>query len=103
MGLVIGVLLLCIHHVEEVLDISEILIWWNDGFSDSVPIASSSDGWSTSHHPIDMLVPLLLILVDVGTHISWVGLWIERTQGSDASTHHTHGMSVVAEALYKLS
>jgi len=62
-------------------------------------VASSSDSRGTSQNSVDMFISLLLILVDVSSDISWVALWIERTHGSNESTHHSHRMSIMSEIL----
>ena len=44
----VRVLGLCVHHVQEVLNVAEVLIWRDDGLSNSVAIASGGDGGSTT-------------------------------------------------------
>ena len=99
---VVGILLLSIHHVQEVLDVSEVFIWWNDWLTNSMSVACGGDGWGTSQNSVNVLVPLLLVLVDIGTDVGWVGLGVVGTQRSDQGRHHSHGVSVMSEVLDEL-
>jgi hypothetical protein len=94
--LVAGVL---VHHVKEVLNVTEVFLGLVDGLADTVAVAGGSDGWGASEDTVDMLVALLAGLVNVGTNVSRVGLRVERAHGSHEGAHHGHGVSVVAEGL----
>lgn len=88
-----------IHHVEEVLGIAQIFLRWDNGLTDSVAVAGSSDGWGASDDTVDVLVSLLASLVDVGSNVGGVGLRVEGGHGGHQSGHHSHGVGVVAESL----
>lgn len=101
MRLEFEVSLFSIHHVNEVFDISEILVWRNYRLSYSVSVTSSGDGRSTTKDSVDMEVPLLCVLVDVSANVGWVTLRIERAHAGNKSGHHTHRVSIMSELLYE--
>ena len=88
-----------VHHVQEVLDVAKVLLGWNNGLANPVPVTGGGDGWGASDHAVDVLVTLLPGLVDVSSHIGRVGFGIETGHGSHQSAHHGHGVGIVAESL----
>merc|ERR1719281_1455271 len=58
-------------------------------------VASSGNGWCATQHSVNVLVPLLGVLVDVGTDVSWIALWVEGTHGCNQCCHHSHGVGVM--------
>ena len=88
-----------IHHVQEVLNVAKVLLGGNNGLSNSVTVASSSNGGSASEHSVDVLVSLLTRVVDFGTDVGGVGLRVERGHGGHQSAHHCHGVGIVSERL----
>lgn len=88
-----------IHHVQEIFDITQASVWRYDGLADSVSVACSGNRRGTAQNTINMLVPFLRILVDVGTNVRWVALRIERAHGSNQGRHHSHWVRIMTESL----
>lgn len=96
-GSVILISGLLVHHVEEILDIAQVLIWLIYGKASLVSVAGSSYGGSASQYSVNMLVSFLLWLVDIGPDQGGVGLRVEGGESSYQGRHHAHGVRVVSE------
>jgi len=70
-----GFLVQSVQHVEEVLDVAQVLARQVVLSSDSVSVGVGCDGWCYSHKSIDLLISEHFIFVDILSGQGGVGFW----------------------------
>jgi len=98
MRLEVGVRWVGVHHVQKVFNVTKFWFRGINWLSDTMAVASSSDCRCASKDTINMLVAFSSSIVDFGSNIGGVSLWIERRHSSDESAKHSHRVSVMSKS-----
>lgn len=90
-----------VKHVEEVLGVGELVCGGvNVRTTDTVTISKGRNSGHGSNDTMDLLVSDALVLVEVLSVESRVGLGVEGGHGGHGSDEHSHGVRIVAVRLH---
>lgn len=77
----VGSFVEAVQHVEEVLDVGEVLGGLVVGAADSVTVGVGGDGWDQADQSVDLFVSGVLVFVDALAGEGGVGFGVQRRIG----------------------
>ena len=89
-----------VHHVEEVLDVSQVGVRDVKWATHAVAVHHRSNGRGVTHDATDLLVADMRVGIDVLGSQAWVLLGMESTHSRKSGNEHAHRVRVVTESLY---